>query len=275
MPRFPPRGSHGRLFPRFNGTIKALRLPAGPPAAFRFLHLAVPRDHAIFAPAIATCGNVRPGVGHPVSPTGLLPWRRQDLPSSWGTPIPVCTWSPTPAGRNVPDQLRDARMAPAKCTTKAPTRRLSRLNSTAFGLAAYVSRDGYPPDRARLASRCWSLSWTGFYPQSSCKRFQLTSCLSLSFFKLLGTNTFSSQRCPSHHACKSPSQIPNVAHHITPAKVRRKYQTLPITSRLQKSVANTNRRFRRAAAFRLLRGVVRTPAPSSPARIACIEFPRN
>ena len=191
MPRFPPRGSHGRLFPRFNGTIKALRLPAGPPAAFRFLHLAVPRDHAIFAPAIATCGNVRPGVGHPVSPTGLLPWRRQDLPSSWGTPIPVCTWSPTPAGRNVPDQLRDARMAPAKCTTKAPTRRLSRLNNTAFGLAAYVSRDGYPPDRARLASRCWSLSWTGFYPQSSCKRFQLTSCLSLSFSKLLGTNTLS------------------------------------------------------------------------------------
>jgi hypothetical protein len=34
---------------------------------------------------------------------GLLPWRRQDLPSSWGTPILVCPCSPTPAGRCVPD----------------------------------------------------------------------------------------------------------------------------------------------------------------------------
>jgi hypothetical protein len=34
---------------------------------------------------------------------GFLPWRRQDLPSSWGTPIPVCPCSPTPAGRYVPD----------------------------------------------------------------------------------------------------------------------------------------------------------------------------
>jgi len=34
---------------------------------------------------------------------GCLPWRRQDLPSSWGTPIPVCTCSSTPAGWCVPD----------------------------------------------------------------------------------------------------------------------------------------------------------------------------
>ena len=45
---------------------------------------------------------------------GILPWRRQDLPSSWGTPTPVCTWSPTPAGRCVPDHLRNARVAPAR-----------------------------------------------------------------------------------------------------------------------------------------------------------------
>ncbi len=29
----------------------------------------------------------RPGVVHPVAPAGILPRRRQDLPSSWGTPI--------------------------------------------------------------------------------------------------------------------------------------------------------------------------------------------
>jgi len=51
MPRFPPRGPLGRWFPRFDGTIKALRLPAIRPAALRFLRLAVPRERARFAPA--------------------------------------------------------------------------------------------------------------------------------------------------------------------------------------------------------------------------------
>jgi hypothetical protein len=48
MPRFPRRGPLGRLFPRFVGTIEALRLPAAPPTALRFLRLAVPRVHAWF-----------------------------------------------------------------------------------------------------------------------------------------------------------------------------------------------------------------------------------
>jgi len=42
----------------------------------------------------------------------------------------------------------------------------------ASGLAAYVSRDGYPPNRARLASRCWSGSpGRAWYPQGSYERF--------------------------------------------------------------------------------------------------------
>jgi hypothetical protein len=36
-------------FPCFNGTIKALRLPAAHPAALRFLRLAVPRLHSLFS----------------------------------------------------------------------------------------------------------------------------------------------------------------------------------------------------------------------------------
>ena len=86
MPRFPPRGPHGRLFPRFVGTIKALRLPAVHPAAFRFLHLAVPRDHAYFAPAVAACGNVGPGVGHPVSPSGNSSVETTGSPKFLGNP---------------------------------------------------------------------------------------------------------------------------------------------------------------------------------------------
>ena len=41
-------GSSRVEFPAFNGTIRALRLPAAPPAALRFLRLAVPREHSRF-----------------------------------------------------------------------------------------------------------------------------------------------------------------------------------------------------------------------------------
>ncbi len=80
-------------------------------------------------------------------------------------------------------------MALAKGTTKAPTTtRLSRLNNMAFGLAAYVSRGGFPPDRARLASGCWSSSpGRAFTRRVPIKGFQLTSCVLASSSKLLGT----------------------------------------------------------------------------------------
>ena len=39
-----------------------------------------------------------PGVGNPVSPSGNLPWKWQGLPSSWGTPMFICSCSSTPAG---------------------------------------------------------------------------------------------------------------------------------------------------------------------------------
>ena len=74
-------------FPCFNGTIKALRLPAVRPAALRCLRLAVtPRSLVLFAPR-RTSAPPRPGVVNPVSPSGSSLRRRQDLASSWGTPI--------------------------------------------------------------------------------------------------------------------------------------------------------------------------------------------
>ena len=112
MPRFPSPGSSRVEFPGFFGTIKALRLPAAPPAALRFLRLEVPRDHAYFAPAATACRSVGPGVVPRYPRPGMLPWRRQDLPSSWGTSIPVCTCSQTPAGPGVPNLLRNAGHGP-------------------------------------------------------------------------------------------------------------------------------------------------------------------
>ncbi len=119
---------------------------------------------------------------------GLLPWRRQDLPSSWGTPIPVCPCSSTPAGRCVPDHGGTLAWPPLRERRRRRRQRLSRLDGMAFGLAAYVSRDGYPPDRARLASGCWSSSpGRAFTRKAPMKGFQLTSCLLSSSPKLLGT----------------------------------------------------------------------------------------
>ena len=57
----------------------------------------------------------------------------------------------------------------------------------AFRLAAYVSRLGYPSPRKTRFQVLVRLSWVGFHPQGSDKRFQLTSCGLSSSSKLLGT----------------------------------------------------------------------------------------
>jgi hypothetical protein len=74
-------------FPCFDGTIKALRLPAAHPTALRFLRLAVPRLYSLCSLLDGRVRPPRPGVVHPVAPAGNLPRRRQDLPSSWRTPM--------------------------------------------------------------------------------------------------------------------------------------------------------------------------------------------
>ena len=173
MPRFPPRGPHGRLFPRFIGTIKALRLPAVPPAALRCLRLAVPRDHAFVSLP-----------RRPVRPPGLGLFTRYPRPGCFavettgspkflGNPDSRLHMFSTPAGRRVSRPLRRRCVAPGTERAKAPAKGLSRLNSMAFGLAAYASHCGLPAPHARLASRCWSGSpGRASHPQGSAKRFQ-------------------------------------------------------------------------------------------------------
>jgi hypothetical protein len=189
MPRFPSPGSSRAEFPGFLGTIKALRPPAGPPAALRFLRLAVPREHARFVPTAAACGGSGPGVGHPVSPSGNASVETTESPKFLGNPHSRL--------RMFSDPGRPVRLRP---TTRRPLgprflnnegadhASVSGLNSMAFGIAAYVSRDGCPPNRARLASRCWSGSpGRAFTRRAPLKGFQITSCELSSFPKLLGT----------------------------------------------------------------------------------------
>jgi hypothetical protein len=58
---------------------------------------------ARFAPQ-RTSAPPRPGVDDPVSPAGILPRKRQELPSSWGTStVRLPCSNPTPAGLLAPD----------------------------------------------------------------------------------------------------------------------------------------------------------------------------
>jgi hypothetical protein len=170
----PSAGSARALVPPFPRYYQGTATPAAHPAALRFLRLAVPREpSAVFvSPAAAECQASGLGLVTRYPRPGLLPWSKQVLPSSWGTPIPVCTCSPTPAGRCVPDRLWDARVAPAQGTTKAPTTIDFR------GPLAWLS--GSLPtyhDVGRPSSRKGSLPGAGqapragFHPQGSYERF--------------------------------------------------------------------------------------------------------
>jgi hypothetical protein len=138
-------------FPGFFGTIKALRLPAAHPAALRFLRLAVPWDHASFAPAVAACGNFGPGVGQPVSPPGLPSMETTGSPKFLGNPNSRLHMFFDPGRPSRPRPLRNACVAPATGTTKAPTMRQFR------GSIAWLS--GSPPTYhlsvVRLPAQDW------------------------------------------------------------------------------------------------------------------------
>ena len=161
-------------FPCFNGTIKALRLPAAHPTALRFLRLVVPRLYSLCSLLGGRVLPPRPGVDYPVTPAGILPRRRQDLSSSWRTPN-VRLHMFFDSGRTACTRpFRCSSMAPASATAKAPTRIvLSKLNSMAFGLAVYASQCRLPRPHARLASSRWSdATGRAFHPQGSDERFQ-------------------------------------------------------------------------------------------------------
>ena len=107
--------------------------------------MAVPqRPLVLFAPR-RTSAPPKPGVGDPVSPAGNSLRKRQDLPSSWGTPIVRLHMFHTDAGRTADTRpLRCRGMALGPRTAKAPAKGLSTLNSMAFGLAVYASQCGLP-----------------------------------------------------------------------------------------------------------------------------------
>jgi len=173
VPRFPPRGPRGHSFPRFHGPIKALRLPAAHPAALRCLRLVVPREHSRFRSHRRRVPRRRAWGWSPGIPDRER-FRGDDRTSQvpGEPPFPFAhVLRPRPA--EMPQTITGHSRGPREGNDEgADDKRLSRLNSMAFGLAAYVSRDGYPPNRARLASGCWSGSpGQAWHPQGSDRRF--------------------------------------------------------------------------------------------------------
>ena len=112
----PSAGSPRVEFPGFNGTIRALRLPAVRPAALRCLRLAVPPWHARFAPTGVACDAGDQGFLLVCSgcPLPEFRWKRQGLSRSWATPIVLLPCSSTPAGSFAPGHY-GATMQPPLC----------------------------------------------------------------------------------------------------------------------------------------------------------------
>ena len=189
MPRFPPPGPRGPSSPA--SSVLSRHSDFLPSLSPRFVSFAW-RYHGntlISLPPAGRVAVVGPGVGHPVSPSGTASVETTGPPKFLGNPdsrLPMFS-----------DPGRPVRLRP---TTRRPlgprflnnegadNASVSGLHSMAFGIAAYVSRDGCPPNRARLASRCWSGSpGRAFTRRAPLKGFQITSCELSSFPKLLGT----------------------------------------------------------------------------------------
>jgi len=137
-----------------------LRLPAAHSAALRFLRLAVPRWRRPVScaglpplPPGRDADPAGPGLAAPVAPFRLVPWRRQDLPGSWGTPGEHARlFDPGGIGRPRPIAARPMRPS-VFVTTSAPALDLiSGLDGKACPLAVYASQPRLPNGHARLAS---------------------------------------------------------------------------------------------------------------------------
>jgi hypothetical protein len=189
MPRFPSPGSSRVEFPGFLGTIKALRLPADPLAALRCLRLAIPREHAHFAPAVAACGRRRAWGWSPGIPFRVC-FRGDDRISQvpGEPPFPfahVLRPRPADASLTITERSRGPRAGKYE---GADDNRLSRLNSMAFGLAAYVSRCWLPVTAQGWLPGAGQALLDGLPPAGFLQKvFNSLHCALASFSKLLGT----------------------------------------------------------------------------------------
>ena len=153
---FPSTGSVGRRFaflhrvlrgefPCFNSTIKALRLPAAPPAALRCRRLAVPRFHSLCSlldgrvhrqglELVTRC--LRPGFCRGNDRTSQVPGEPQ---------LSVCTCSkPTPAGLLAPDHYGAAAWPLVEQKQRLPRKVFRSSIAWLSDSLSTLRRTGYP-----------------------------------------------------------------------------------------------------------------------------------
>src|SRR5215472_16881651 len=181
---FPALGSAGRRFaslprvlrgefPCFGGTIKALRLPAAPPAALRCLRLAVPRRPLVrFAPR-RTSAPPGPGVGNPVAPAGIIAEETTGSPRFPGNPdCPFAMFN---------RRRQDCCHQTATVQQRGPWYVKSRgsyersFDSQSHGVRTRCLRfAGWvtPPRRKSRFQPLVRRYWTGFHPQGPYERFR-------------------------------------------------------------------------------------------------------
>lgn len=154
-----PLGSSGSLgsVPHLHGYYELLRLPAIPPAALRFLRLAVPPKCQLFvSPRGVGTPLLGQGLWIAASPTALLSVERTGPPRFLASPMHPC-----PARRPRRDhRARPLRLSGAafRVTHGVGSRDfscLSRLSHTAWMLPVYASQSGLPRPHATLGSGCW------------------------------------------------------------------------------------------------------------------------
>ena len=142
----PSPGCSRHEFPGFSGTMERSDSRPSVPAHFvAFARRLPPRAPVFVAPHKPGAG-LGPGVfgsGHPQS-LSLSRRRRSGVPSSWGTPIPVCPVHSTPAGLRAPDRCSAATW-PLVCEKQRLPRKVFRRSIAGLpGSLSTLRRVGYP-----------------------------------------------------------------------------------------------------------------------------------
>ena len=169
--------------------MRVLRLPDGHPASLRLLRSAVPRLHLLSLRAAPMPGS-GPGVvllfARPPLRMPLVPWNRQDLPSSCETPM-TCLRMLLRLRRNRRRlAFTSRRHGPQSGNAEGFREGLSKLDRTASRLAVYASPRGSPRHDARLASRCWLGSPAWAHSTGSLRKVSTIHPIASSFRRLRG-----------------------------------------------------------------------------------------
>ena len=173
MPRFPPRGPLGRLFPRFDGTIKALRLLSPLPPHFVSFAWRYHGNAPVSLSSPRTHGRCRAWGFSPGTPTGNSSVETTGSPKFLGNLNSRLHMFFDPGRPNAPN-LSGTLAWPSLGKRRRRQRYNCFRGSLAWlsGLRPTFHDVGCPSPRKTRFQALVKLSWTGFHPQGSDNRFQ-------------------------------------------------------------------------------------------------------